>query len=67
MAGTVTATMMSDPEPSILPDVMILIDGAETECPAEVVEGVVREADVRYQVTLRTPFRPLVTGRVATE
>ena len=45
--------------------VNVLVDGADTECPAEVVSGLTVTSGWRVLLTVRTPQMPLVTGRVS--
>lgn len=44
----------------------VVVDGADTENPAEALNGTAYSANDRVQMTLRTPRMPLVTGKVET-
>lgn len=46
---------------------MVIADGADTACPAAVTDAAVYAVDDRVQATLRTPQKPLVTGKVETD
>jgi hypothetical protein len=44
----------------------VKVDGADTACPAEALNGTAYSVADRVQMTLRTPQMPLVTGKVTT-
>lgn len=43
---------------------MVVADGADTPCPAASTTGLTLALGDRVRVTIRTPQRPLVTGKV---
>lgn len=60
MASEVVGTVTDDSP------LTVLVDGADTVCPAESLSEVAYSVNDRVQMTVRTPMMPLVTGKVAT-
>lgn len=59
MAAEQMAMWVTDVSP-----LMVVSAAAETPCPAATTEGLALAVGDQVQATIRTPQRPLVTGKV---